>query len=38
VHGRMFNSEQLCTLATGSGLDSRIFIQYLKNKYEKVYV
>ncbi len=32
-HGRYFNSEELCKAATGKVLDSKYFIDYLKNKY-----
>jgi carboxypeptidase Taq len=32
-HGRFYNSEELCSLATGKNLDSSIFVQYLANKF-----
>ena len=32
-HGRYFNSEELCKAATGKVLNSKYFIDYLKNKY-----
>ncbi len=32
-HGRYFNSEELCKLATGRELDPQYFLQYLENKF-----
>ncbi len=34
VHGKYFNSEELCRQITNSSLDSRIFIQYLSEKFD----
>jgi carboxypeptidase Taq len=31
-HGKRYTSEELCTLVTGKGLDSDLFIGYLRNK------
>ena len=36
-HGRRFTSEQLCQNATGTGLDIRFFLDYLRNKYVIIY-
>jgi len=35
--GRLFDSEEICNLATGTGLNPDIFISYLKKKYKTVY-
>ena len=35
--GRLFDSEEICKMATGSGLNSDIFINYLTKKYQTVY-
>jgi carboxypeptidase Taq len=35
--GRMFDSEEICKMATGSGLNPDIFINYLTKKYQTVY-
>jgi len=35
-HGRYYNSEELCSLATGKQLDSTVFIQYLTNKLQSI--
>lgn len=35
--GRLFDSEEICKMATGSGLNPDIFIKYLTNKYQTVY-
>lgn len=35
--GRLFESEEICKMATGSGLNPDIFIDYLKKKYQTVY-
>lgn len=32
-HGRHLTSEELCTLVTGKGLDSNVFVQYLRQKF-----
>jgi carboxypeptidase Taq len=32
-HGKTYTSEELCTLVTGKGLDSNLFIEYLRNKF-----
>jgi carboxypeptidase Taq len=31
-HGKLFTSEELCKKVTGKGLDSNVFIQYLRSK------
>ena len=31
-HGRFYNSEELCKSITGKGLDSRVFVTYLREK------
>lgn len=35
--GRMFDSEEICNMATGSRLNPDIFIDYLTQKYQTVY-
>jgi carboxypeptidase Taq len=35
--GRLFNSEEICKMATGSGLDPNFFLNYLHKKYQSVY-
>lgn len=35
--GRLFDSEEICKMATGNGLDPNVFIGYLKKKYKTVY-
>jgi carboxypeptidase Taq len=35
--GRLYNSEEICQMATGSGLDPNIFMNYLNKKYQSVY-
>ncbi len=35
--GRLYNSEEICTMATGSGLNPNIFMSYLNKKYQSVY-
>ncbi len=37
AHGRQYNSEDLCTLATGNPLDVRHFVRYAKEKFGRVY-
>lgn len=36
-HGRYYNSNELSSLITGRGLDSNVFVSYLKEKYENLY-
>jgi len=36
-HGRLYNSNQLCKLATGKPLDVSYFLAYIQEKLEKVY-
>jgi len=36
-HGRYFMSEDLCTEVCGRPLDLRYFMQYLLDKYKKIY-
>jgi len=33
IHGKLYTSEELCKKVTGKGLDSNLFIQYLRNKF-----
>lgn len=33
VHGKMYTSEELCKKVTGKGLDSSLFIEYLRQKF-----
>jgi carboxypeptidase Taq len=33
IHGKTYTSAQLCEMVTGKGLDSDLFIQYLRNKF-----
>jgi carboxypeptidase Taq len=35
--GRLYNSEEICQLATGSGLNPKFFMNYLNKKYQSVY-
>jgi carboxypeptidase Taq len=35
--GRLFDSEEICEMATGTGLNPDIFIEYLNKKYQTVY-
>lgn len=35
--GRLYDSEEICTMATGSGLNPNIFMSYLNKKYQSVY-
>lgn len=37
AHGRLYDSEALCTKATGSPLDVRHFVRYAKEKFGQVY-
>lgn len=37
AHGRQYDSEALCTLATGKPLDVRHFVRYAKKKFGEVY-
>ncbi|MCW3123603.1 MAG: carboxypeptidase, partial [Flavipsychrobacter sp.] len=37
VHGRKYNSEELCTRITGKGLDAAYFMQYIEDKYNGIY-
>lgn len=37
VHGRYYTSEELCTQVCGQPLDIRHFMQYLLDKYRKIY-
>lgn len=37
THGRQYDSEELCTLATGKPLDVSHFIRYAKQKFGEVY-
>jgi carboxypeptidase Taq len=37
-YGRRFTSEELCRQATGQTLDIQYFLQYLLDKYEKIYI
>ncbi|TDH25686.1 carboxypeptidase M32 [Segetibacter sp. 3557_3] len=32
VHGRRYTSEELCKMVTGKGLDSTVFVDYLRSK------
>ncbi len=32
IHGKLYTSEELCKKVTGKGLDSNLFIQYLRSK------
>jgi carboxypeptidase Taq len=36
-HGRAYTSAELCTMVTGKPLDSRVFMDYLRNKLVQVY-
>lgn len=36
-HGRFFTSEELCTSITGKGLNSKVFVQYLREKMLHLY-
>jgi carboxypeptidase Taq len=36
MHGRFYNSEDLCTAVTGKKLDSAIFVQYLRQKLNSI--
>jgi carboxypeptidase Taq len=35
--GRIYNSEEICTIATGESLNVQYFLDYLLDKYEKIY-
>jgi carboxypeptidase Taq len=35
--GRIYNSEEICTIATGESLNVQYFMDYLLDKYEKIY-
>jgi carboxypeptidase Taq len=35
--GRLYDSEEICEMATGSGLNPNIFMSYLTKKYRSVY-
>jgi carboxypeptidase Taq len=35
--GRLYDSEEICEMATGSGLNPNIFMSYLTKKYQSVY-
>ncbi len=37
AHGRQYDSETLCTMATGKPLDVRHFVRYAKEKFGRVY-
>jgi carboxypeptidase Taq len=37
AHGKQYDSEALCTIATGAPLDVRHFVRYAKEKFGKVY-
>ncbi|HEX8333079.1 MAG TPA: carboxypeptidase M32 [Segetibacter sp.] len=37
VHGKVFTSRQLCTSVTGSEIDSKVFINYLRTKLNLIY-
>ncbi len=37
VHGRRYNSEELCSRVTGEGLNPQLFIDYAKEKYGAIY-
>lgn len=36
MHGRFYNSEDLCTAVTGKKLDSAVFVQYLRQKLNSI--
>ena len=36
-HGRLFTADEIIKKACGEGLNSRIFVNYLKDKYYKLY-
>lgn len=36
-HGRRYNSEELCKLITGRGLDFSSFMNYVREKYQAIY-
>ncbi|HEY8388787.1 MAG TPA: carboxypeptidase M32, partial [Parasegetibacter sp.] len=38
VHGRMFTSEELCRRICGEGLNTTYFMDYIHNKYGRIYV
>ena len=37
AHGRRYTSEELCREITGESLDTRYFLEYLLDKYRKIY-
>jgi carboxypeptidase Taq len=37
VHGRTYNSEELCEKASGEPLKVQYFLDYLLDKYRKIY-
>ena len=37
IHGRRFNSEELCKNVTGEGINIRYFMQYAEEKYRFIY-
>jgi carboxypeptidase Taq len=37
IHGRHYNSEELCRLITGQKLDPAWFVSYIKEKYSGIY-
>ena len=37
-HGRRYTSEELCQQATGQTLDIQYFLQYVLDKYKKIYI
>ena len=37
IHGRRYNSEELCERITGKKLDTSFFIRYIESKYKDIY-
>jgi len=37
IHGKMYSTEELLKRITGEKLDSKYFIDYIKNKYSEIY-
>lgn len=36
-HGKLYNSEEICTMVTGEGLNVKYFLDYAKQKFGNVY-